>query len=62
MAELDKLAQAEIERLTDELDAQTTLNTILEAENIELREENTVLRRAIRLERQNRQLADHLVA
>lgn len=60
--EMDLIAKQRIEALEQELDAQTTLNTILEAENIELREENAVLRRLIRLEKQNRGLADHLVA
>lgn len=59
---MDQIAQDHIKELTDALDAQTTLNTILEAENIELREENAVLRRMVKLERQNRELADHLVA
>lgn len=62
MANVDSIAQTRIEELEADLDAQTTLNVLLEAELVEVREANVVLRRALELERQNRELADYLVA
>jgi len=58
MAQLDKAAYERIKELEAELESQEILNAILDAENIELREEVKLLRRRVQLEQQNRQLAD----
>lgn len=55
---VDTKALERIAELESELESQEILNAILDAENIELREEIKLLRRRVQLEQQNRQLAD----
>lgn len=52
------MAAERIAELEADLESQEVLNAILDAENMELREEVKLLRRRVQLEQQNRQLAD----